>query len=349
MIFLSERSRKGSGSRYTRLNNLYDGKSNIVMNNTDSPNPNKQIASSIVRAMTGEDILSVLRMQTGDQNFVYAVKTSVAEYILRMTDRNNKHKFHAAIEWQKMLLPLGIPLAEFIKSDLDSECSSYPALLMRRLPGDDLINVYPDISNADKKNLADEMVNIQSLCISLPEGPGYGIHDSYEPAKTEKTWYEFIIKRLELCKKHITKAALFDRNLAKQVLNIAKEREESFRIVRPTPFLWDASERNVLVYKGKISGIVDVDDICFGDPLLVIALTSTCLELEGFDTVYTDHWAATLNLDKAAQGRLNFYRLFYSIAFMRKQAMKTANSKRVIFNTERLLNIFHRSLERLNQ
>lgn len=278
--------------------------------NTPSLIPNEQITSSVVRAMTGEQVMSATRMVTGDQNFVYAVKTTAAEYVLRMTDINHKHKFHAAIAWQKMLLPLGVPLAEFIKSDLECKYSPYPALLMMRLPGDDLINVYPHLTDADKKSLAIEMINIQALCNGLYEGRGYGILDSYDDISTEKTWYAFLSKRLELYKEHITNTAVFNPQLATQVLNVAKDMEVSFRIIRPRPFLWDASERNVLVHNGKIAGIVDVDELCFGDPLFVIALTSTCLELEGLDTIYTDYWAEALHLDTSAQARLDFYKLF---------------------------------------
>jgi len=68
-----------------------------------------------------------------------------------------------------------------------------------------------------------------------------------------------------------------------------------------------------------------------------------------FDTIYTDSWAASLNLDQPAQARLNFYRLFYAIAFMRKHAMQTANSKKVIYNTNILTNIYHQSLGRLQK
>ncbi|CZH02724.1 Phosphotransferase enzyme family [Legionella pneumophila] len=313
------------------------------------PIPNEQIVSSVVHSMTGEWVLSVTRLATGDQNFVYAVKTTVAEYVLRMTTLNYKHKFHAAIAWQKILIPRGIPLAEFINSDLDGKYSPFPALLMRRLLGDDLINVYHALTNAEKKNLAKEMVNIQALCVGLPDGPGYGICDNYDVIPTEKTWYDFLSKRLDLYKEHITKNAVFNPDMATQTLNMASKMKENFSLIRPTPFLWDASERNVLVHNGNIVGIVDVDEICFGDPLLVIALTSTCLELEGLDTLYTDYWAAALHLDKSAQDRLNFYRLFYSIAFMRKHSMLTANSKKVMFDTQKLLSIFQQSWDRLNK
>lgn len=316
--------------------------------NSNNLSPNEQIASSVVTAMTGENVLSAKRMLTGDQNFVYAVETQVAEYVIRMTDNNHRYKFEAAIRWQNMLLPLGVPLAEFIKVDLDGQYSPYPALLMKRIPGDDLINVYSRLNRVDKKNLADEMASIQTLCTTLPDGPGYGILDSYHDEKTEKSWYEFLKNRLELYKEHIIKNAVFDPDMVTQVVKIANEMKNNLNSIPPRPFLWDASERNVLVYKGKISGIVDVDEICFGDPLFVIALTSTCLELEGFDTVYTDYWAAALSLDNMAQSRLNFYSLFYVIAFMGKHAMPTVNGKETVFDTDKLLSMYDQSLKRLD-
>jgi hypothetical protein len=49
---------------------------------TDGTTPNEHIASSVVSSMMGEAVLSVKRMVTGDQNFVYAVKTANTEYIL---------------------------------------------------------------------------------------------------------------------------------------------------------------------------------------------------------------------------------------------------------------------------
>lgn len=309
--------------------------------------PNEKIAASVVLEMTGEQVLSATRLATGDQNFVFSAKTTSAEYVIRMTDINHQFKFQCAITWQKMLLPLGVPLAEFIKYDLDGKYSPFPSLLMMRLPGDDLINIYPYLTDVDKKNLANEMVSIQALCTKLPEGPAYGILDSYDVVSSGNTWYEFLLNRLECYKDIITQLAVFNPDMATQVMHIAKGMQENLDQVRPTAFLWDASERNVIINHGKISGIVDVDELCFGDPLFVIALTSICLELEGLDTLYTDYWAEALHLDQSAQARLNFYRLFYTIAFMRKHLMQTNNSKKTIFDTERLMTIFQQSLARM--
>jgi aminoglycoside phosphotransferase (APT) family kinase protein len=262
---------------------------------TAPPNqPTEDIAATIVSAMTGQSILSSGRLPTGDQNFVFTVKTTDSEYVIRMTDADHKQKFLAAIYWQKKLIPLGVPLAEFIRTDLDGIYSPFPALLMRRLLGNDLCNVYSDLTDADKRNLATEMVRIQALAMRLPEGPGYGITDSYEHAHEFKTWYDFLMQRLYLFMDIITKNQVFDPEKVSKAISIATNMEQDLKSIRATPFLWDASERNVLVHNGKITGIVDVDELCFGDPLFVIGLTSVALELEGLDAVYTDYWAELL-------------------------------------------------------
>jgi len=167
---------------------------------------------------------------------------------------------------------------------------------MNRLPGNDLCNVYSHLTDSNKRNLAEEMVKIQAATNALPDGYGYGIMDNYEQKPEAESWYEFLEDRLNLFMDIIRKNAVFDANEIKKVITIASDLKEELSTIRPRPFLWDASERNVIVDKGKISGIVDVDDLCFGDPLFVLALTHAALEVEGHDSVYTNYWTDFLNL-----------------------------------------------------
>jgi len=305
------------------------------------------IAASVVTSMTNEKIISSTRMTTGDQYFVFAIKTEESEYVIRITNVEHKNKFISAIYWQEKLIPLGIPLAKFIQTDLDCKHSKFPALLMMSLPGNDLCNIYSSLTSADKKNLANEMVKIQSATNTLPDGLSYGIVASYEQPSDDKSWYDFLMNRLQFFMKIIKENAIFDENLVAEVISIAKIMEEELRAIPARPFLWDASERNVIIHKGEISGIVDVDDMCFGDPLFVLALTYTALANEGHDTLYTDYWAEALRLDKNAQRRLAFYRLFYAVTFMRKHSMTTTNHQKVIFDVGRLNNIFQQALMRV--
>jgi hypothetical protein len=309
--------------------------------------PNEDIASTVVASMTNEEVVSSNRMTTGDQYFVFEVKTKHSEYVIRMTDVKYRKNFLSAIYWQEKLLPLGVPLAKFIKSDLDGKYSEFPSLLMTRFPGDDLINVYANLKESDKKNLAHEMVKIQAMTAALPAGVRYGITERYEHLPDDETWYDFLVNKLCLFRELIAQAGIFDSNQVADVLSITKIMKKQLCKITARPFLWDASERNVIVDQGKISGIVDVDDMCFGDPLFVLGLTYTAFEAEGYDTLYCDYWAEELNLNKNAEQCLQFYRLFYVIQFMRKHSMLTMNMKKAAFDVNQLQHIFKEALSRM--
>jgi len=58
--------------------------------------------------------------------------------------------------------------------------------------------------------------------------------------------------------------------------------------IAPTPFLDDATTKNVIVHDGRLTGIVDLDWIGAGDPALAPALTKVSLTAAGRATRYAD-------------------------------------------------------------
>lgn len=60
--------------------------------------------------------------------------------------------------------------------------------------------------------------------------------------------------------------------------------------IEATPFLHDTTTKNVIVTtEGKFSGIVDVDDLCYGDPRFVTALTEVALRANGLPATYSNY------------------------------------------------------------
>lgn len=66
------------------------------------------------------------------------------------------------------------------------------------------------------------------------------------------------------------------------------------------PFLDDLTTKNVLVADGRLSGVVDVDVVCFGDPLTTPALTKVSLVAAGQPTDYVEAWLEELAPDAGA-------------------------------------------------
>src|SRR5262249_27831106 len=86
--------------------------------------------------------------------------------------------------------------------------------------------------------------------------------------------------------------------------------------VAPTPFLHDITTKNVIVHDGRLSGIVDVDDLCFGDPLWLIALIRMALFAHAHDPVYLDEWLDVVRLDREQAAALDFYTLVHCVGFL---------------------------------
>jgi hypothetical protein len=92
--------------------------------------------------------------------------------------------------------------------------------------------------------------------------------------------------------------------------------ESYFAAIQPAPFLDDTTTKNVLVDHGRLSGVVDVDQLCFGDPLFTIGLTNMALLADGLDVDYVEHWMNLLNLGKQQRQTVEAYTLLFCVDFM---------------------------------
>lgn len=81
-------------------------------------------------------------------------------------------------------------------------------------------------------------------------------------------------------------------------------------------FLDDTTTKNVLIDQGQLSGIVDVDTVCFGDPLLTPALTQMALLKSAFDTDYISFWAEALLLNLGGRRHLALYTAIFCVIFL---------------------------------
>ena len=100
-----------------------------------------------------------------------------------------------------------------------------------------------------------------------------------------------LIAHIDRSRRRIASAGLFDVALADIALAELAAIRDELDAVPPTPFLHDTTTRNVIVTAaGEVSGIVDVDDLCFGDPRYPAALTLAVLTGYGGPVQYVCAW-----------------------------------------------------------
>jgi hypothetical protein len=96
---------------------------------------------------------------------------------------------------------------------------------------------------------------------------------------------------------------------------------------------------------GEFSGIVDVDDLCFGDPRYVVALTLASLAAFGGPTQYVDAWMKLADFKDDRLFRL--YVALFLVDFMSEHGQAFNGNQRTSALEERqhLLRIFAERLE----
>jgi Phosphotransferase enzyme family len=293
--------------------------------------PDNSTALHVASSLLQEDVFNCERILTGNQNIVYSVDTKDDNYIVRMTD-DVKYPI-AAQYWQKILIPLSIPICPFTHTDFENKHSEFFSVLMKKLPGKDLFHVYSNLSKTDKENIAYEIFHIQQKTDNLPLGKTFG-HSCFYEEDLHFSWTDFLNYNLVFFLEKIQQHKQVSTELIIPAFKLLKYID--FSQVIPAPFLRDISERNVMIHDGHISGIIDVDDLGFGDKLLVIALTQIALEQDGHDTYYVDCWKQLLNLNENEIERYNYYLIYYILSFIKSAGLKTYNQQKMDFNVEKL-------------
>jgi len=168
-------------------------------------------------------------------------------------------------------------------------------LAIERLPGNDLGEVICGLSDAKLEVIATKVALAQNITSKTASGTryGYGIEPAHAP---RERWSHVLLDNLARSRRRIVTAKLFNEDVVDAIASVVSAARVELDALPPVPFLHDTTTKNVIVTPGgSFSGIVDVDDLCFGDPRYVVALTSTSLMASGGSTQYVDAWMNAAN------------------------------------------------------
>jgi len=275
--------------------------------------PTASVATEIAGAYWGRAPTSVVRFTTGIGHWVYDVTGPADEkLVVRIGNPGQHEDFAGALHWSALLRPLGVPLPRLLES---GAWCGLPYLVLERLPGTDLIHVYNQLDLRQKQQLAAEVCSIQRRVASVGAGPGYGFVRVAAEACCS-SWAEVIELSLSRSKTRIEQRKLLSCRAVDQVRRHVNELQGYFAGIEPLPFLDDVTTKNVLVHEGVLSGIVDVDWICYGDPLFTLALTRASLLAAGRDLDYTDAWAQLVATTPEQKRAVRFYTALFCADFL---------------------------------
>lgn len=292
--------------------------------------PTEADAKRIVEESTGGRVVSVTRFLTGYCHYVYeACLADGGSVVARIASEETRHELLGGLYWRTKLEPLGVPLPKMLHAEAKGE---FAYMVLERLPGRDLGLAYAELSDAQKRGLAMSVADAQARCAQLPQACGYGYAMSYDdPAlRQNQRWRDVLVGDLERSRKRIIAVGVLDEAVADRVLGHLPRFETYLSQVQPVAFMNDTTTRNVLVHEGKLSGIVDVDSLCFGDSLFTVALTRLALLTLKKDTRYIDYWLEAMNATSDQRAVLDFYTAIFCVNFLGEQGQAFNRDEGVI-------------------
>ncbi len=275
--------------------------------------PSEDDAAAIAAQLTQRRIVNVRRFATGIAHWVYEAETDDGGLVVvKIGNANQEAELDGAATWSSVLRSLGIPVPDVLSS---GTLHGFPFIAMPRLPGEDLGTVYPTLTAQQKTQLAHDICDLQRRVHSLPHAAAFGFAHSLGAA-SRPTWKHVLLDNIQRSQARIRNAGLLPISVVDPLLERLPRLDSYLDKVEPVAFLDDTTTKNVLVDAGELSGIVDVDWICYGDPLFVVALTRVALLSRGYDTVYTDAWTELLQPSATQRSALGYYCALFCADFL---------------------------------
>jgi aminoglycoside phosphotransferase (APT) family kinase protein len=275
--------------------------------------PTEDDAARIARSFASELTRRVTRFPTGLAHYVFdVVLESGRGMVVRIGLPSARGAFEGAEYWSRTLRPLGVPLPALLQA---GDHAGMPYVILERLPGTDLALVYRTLTTQQKRTLAERIVGIQRAVGTLREGSGFGYVARQSGPFPHSTWLGVVQSSLDRSRRRIARAGVFDPGVVVRVERALAAHTSYLNAVRPRPFLDDTTTKNVII-DASLSGIVDVDVVCFGDPLFTLALTRTALLNAVENPDYVTHWCDCLESTDEQRAALSLYTAVFCLDFM---------------------------------
>lgn len=273
---------------------------------------NEQIISQICLECFSETPGVIERCTVGQGNYVYIIECAGTKYVFRCSTECNAYS--NTIFWLEKLSSIEIPVPKVIGKGNFKE---YEYLILSYLEGKDIGLIYSQLNDAEKTEIAKEIVHIQNKVAKL----------ELEDVETDWSWCKFIHYMLDRARERIAANGYFDIEKVERLKKEMARLKEYFEAVKPVAYLDDVSTKNLLIHHGRISGIIDIDWMGTGDKLTYVALTNMALLNLEYDTDYVKYILKEMRVNGVEKKAFLFYTLMYCVDFMGERGMQFMDKK----------------------
>jgi aminoglycoside phosphotransferase (APT) family kinase protein len=218
------------------------------------------------------------------------------------------------------LAKLGLPVPSILGTDF-SDTAGFVFVILEYIPGTDLRDELPTMTPLQMTTLAQQIVRFERCVNDLEPGQGFG----WVPlgnAGTYRNWFEIVERDFQSALKPLVQQ--MPPSLLTGLHEQCRSLEPQLRNVQSTCFLDDLTTKNVIVQNGVLRGLVDLDVVCYGDPLYWLALTRAAVLSDiGSDGAHYVHELERFwGVDTEQRVRLKFYAAIHLMGFAAREPNK---------------------------
>jgi aminoglycoside phosphotransferase (APT) family kinase protein len=275
------------------------------------------VIQTIVRKELNEDVTAVTRMTTGLCNEVYSVQTPQRSFIIRLNIDGSK--MIGSETHIPLLLSKGIIVPHIIASDYTKSSVPFAYQIQTKLDGQDIGQVISSLSTPQLVNIAKHVAEISKKLSTIPTTGKYGwiggggfLCDS---------WTCIMQKIINDIIERNNKTFVVG-NFISIAQKIVEHFREYFENVPSVFYYDDMCTKNLLVYEGKFSGIVDLDTMAHGDPLEGIGRILASWFGTNYGKVYSDAVIEEMELNEKQKEMVIVYAVLNRIYWLSEHGIQ---------------------------
>lgn len=261
----------------------------------------------------------VTPMAQGICNEVYSVDVDGRSVIVRMNQ--NDYFLRGSSEHIPLFRSKGIKVPEIIFEDFSKSYISYGYQVLERIEGEDLGIVIRDLSPAQLTIIAKEVATIFMKLSDLPTNGKFG----WSPSPSSNYVDSWSDVMLEMYSK------LVDRNeitgvVGKELIDLFSSMISKYKKYFdsvPSRYVYDdICSKNVIINDGKFNGLVDLDQVMYGDFLEPVGRIKTSWHGAPYGKIYTDAVMDFLELNDKQREMVTVYALLSRILWLSELGIK---------------------------
>ncbi len=251
---------------------------------------------------------NITRCVVGQGNYVYIVEFTDKKIVVRCNEETGVYK--DTIYWLERLAAIDIPVPRVLGR---GTFGGYEYLILTYFEGKDIGLVYTELTAAEKRDIARTVVGIQNKVSAL----------QLEDIPADWTWKaSFVDDMLVRAKERIITNGYFAPEKVERLMKAADQLEDYFAGIKPVAYLDDISTKNLLIYEGRVTGVIDIDWMGIGDKLTYVAMTNMALLNMKYDTDYVTYLLEEMQLSEEERKAFAFYTLLFCVDFMGERGMR---------------------------